>query len=1102
MKIRNIACAASLLFATLSAAQAQVTQTITAWNFDNIAISQTNNPIASTGSGTANAIGMTTSLTPTPSVSNPDVQSLAGSSTGGANCWRIRGKGTTPNTGNGWDSAAALGTQGAEFDVSTVGYTNIQVSLDINATTQGEQKFQLQFTPDGTHWYNITNLSLGSGSTVVLATNTTSANTVYGTYGKLQSTANAGWNNSIMANLASLTNVSLSVNQNPSFGIRVVNAATGADCVAAAGTALNNTSGNWSLDNIVITGTTQVLPLPLGPVLTADPNNITVNSNSFTVTFPSGNSAWVSAITNISVGGTNLYTTAHNYGITIGAASISFNMTSNAVYQVAGSLHITVSASGYIDDSVSQTIVLPAGPMLTAAANVTVDSNSFAISFPSGNSAWVSAITNISVGTTNLYTLSHNYGITFGSTNISFNTTAAAVFRKSGSLNIVVVASGYNSDSVSQYIAPGAAVNLAITTQPAGPTGDGGTLVAQPALSYLDQFSNVATNATATFTASVNPGWWSFGPGSGLSVAMVNGTVNFTNLSVSSPKAVTGAVITFTASGSGLPAINTTNSTGFNIPAPRSTGFTSGNLTVLQEDLVNKNSTMSIIELSPSITGQSAPVNVYPVPATETNALRQASSGSTGRLANTDDGTFVSFAGAQINDGSLVSTPDVTAVNARGAGTFDANGNYTLQATYTGLGVYLGTNISNQARSAVSVDNLTWYMGDKGGIYTNGQADYNSYIQYQVYNGIGQGNVRSLRSFGGTVYALQQEGGTQTNVIILSTVPDPSSGSQAMFPLEGFPIDGYTTDFYLLCSGANGSIYDTCYYIDGTNATTGAIFKYYYTGVNDPYTSQQIWAPAGSWACTNSGDALCAATNPVTGGYDIYITTGNGGVAGNSVKRIHDSSAWNSTINVISTNILYTVSSNSTLKGISFAPVAASGSPVVVALTASNLTTTAATLAASVNPNGTAAGYWFNYGPTTDYGSVTPTNALAAGSSPVIVTSALTGLLPGTIYHYQIVASNSVATSPGIDMTFIAPSPLITPYSITESPQVTGGVAAFSFTNGIGLTFSVHATNNLSAPLATWPVIGSPVEILPGSYQFNDPNPATNSSLFYIISQP
>jgi len=62
----------------------------------------------------------------------------------------------------------------------------------------------------------------------------------------------------------------------------------------------------------------------------------------------------------------------------------------------------------------------------------------------------------------------------------------------------------------------------------------------------------------------------------------------------------------------------------------------------------------------------------------------------------------------------------------------------------------------------------------------------------------------------------------------------------------------------------------------------------------------------------------------------------------------------------------------------------------------------------------------------------------------------------------------------------------------------------FSFTNAPGLSFSVRGTNNVTAPTTNWPVIGHAVESPAGSgqYEFVDGTPATNSTEFYILSQP
>lgn len=41
----------------------------------------------------------------------------------------------------------------------------------------------------------------------------------------------------------------------PNFAVEMVEASTGADDVSTQGTALNNTSGKWRFDNMVISGT-------------------------------------------------------------------------------------------------------------------------------------------------------------------------------------------------------------------------------------------------------------------------------------------------------------------------------------------------------------------------------------------------------------------------------------------------------------------------------------------------------------------------------------------------------------------------------------------------------------------------------------------------------------------------------------------------------------------------------------------------------------------------------------------------------------------------------------------------------------------------------
>ena len=230
--------------------------TVTEWAFDNNAIAVNTSPAPSTGTGTASTLGFNSTYnsqaTPTPanstSVDTSDVNSSTPNSTdpAGIQQWRIRGGdgttgGNTSTGNNGWSSFAPVASQGAQFVASTAGFNNIQVSFDWSPTAQGEAKLQLQYTLNGSTYINVpANLFTATGGATA-STNTSSANTVMG--GFLLSTTTTAYMNGITANLSSIAGAANDKN----FGIRLVNAATGADDTTTTGAALNNTSGNWRL---------------------------------------------------------------------------------------------------------------------------------------------------------------------------------------------------------------------------------------------------------------------------------------------------------------------------------------------------------------------------------------------------------------------------------------------------------------------------------------------------------------------------------------------------------------------------------------------------------------------------------------------------------------------------------------------------------------------------------------------------------------------------------------------------------------------------------------------------------------------------------------
>ena len=87
-------------------------------------------------------------------------------------------------------------------------------------------------------------------------------------------------------------------------------------------------------------------------------------------------------------------------------------------------------------------------------------------------------------------------------------------------------------------------------------------------------------------------------------------------------------------------------------------------------------------------------------------------------------------------------------------------------------------------------------------------------------------------------------------------------------------------------------------------------------------------------------------------------------------------------------------------------------------LAASGATGTTTTLNAQAYANGAPSTAYFLWGQTTNYGSLSATNTLAANYLAQAVAVGITNLSPSTIYHYQTVVVNGAGTNNGGDLTF------------------------------------------------------------------------------------
>ncbi|MDB6109253.1 MAG: Fibronectin type domain protein, partial [Pedosphaera sp.] len=139
---------------------------------------------------------------------------------------------------------------------------------------------------------------------------------------------------------------------------------------------------------------------------------------------------------------------------------------------------------------------------------------------------------------------------------------------------------------------------------------------------------------------------------------------------------------------------------------------------------------------------------------------------------------------------------------------------------------------------------------------------------------------------------------------------------------------------------------------------------------------------------------------------------------------------------------------------------------------ATNVTDTSAGLQATLYPGTTATAY-FQYGLTTNYGSLTGTFTEPAGTSNLLVTTSISGLLAGSTYHFRAVATNSVVKRLGDDLTFttaggVPQAATLTAFGITTNQATLNGTAN---PNGAGTT--VYFAYGLTTSYGTTNLVGN-----------------------------
>ncbi len=133
--------------------------------------------------------------------------------------------------------------------------------------------------------------------------------------------------------------------------------------------------------------------------------------------------------------------------------------------------------------------------------------------------------------------------------------------------------------------------------------------------------------------------------------------------------------------------------------------------------------------------------------------------------------------------------------------------------------------------------------------------------------------------------------------------------------------------------------------------------------------------------------------------------------------------------------------------------------PLLSAESASAVGSSSALLSGAVAPEGARTRYWFEYGATEALGQSTPGGELPAGAGVVTVApEAISGLTPGTLYHYRLRAANKWHEAVGETQTFTTAS--------APSTTSSGGLPT---TSSGGSELSPSLIPPMSQPLAPAP---------------------------------
>ncbi|MBI2471289.1 MAG: carboxypeptidase regulatory-like domain-containing protein [Planctomycetes bacterium] len=374
---------------------------------------------------------------------------------------------------------------------------------------------------------------------------------------------------------------------------------------------------------------------------------------------------------------------------------------------------------------------------------------------------------------------------------------------------------------------------------------------------------------------------------------------------------------------------------------------------------------------------------------------------------------------------SVGSSPSYVGVNPSTNRIYVSNGNSNTVSVIDGATNAVVSTISLSSPTGVGINSTTnrIYVPD----YWNNTVRVIDGTTNTVVSTISVGsfpNGVGVNSSTNRIY-VANEGGYTVSVIDGAANTVISTISVGSYP-NGVGVNSSTNRIYVANEFSN-----TVSVIDGaTNTVTSTISVGSYPfGVGVNSSTNRIYV---SNAHSDTVSVIDGATNTVTSTVSVGSNPFGVGV-NSSTNRIYVANYLGNTVSVIED--------------------ASSSAPTVTTGSATDVTSSSATLNGTVNANGASTTAWFQYGITSGSYSSTSTTQSLNGSSNTTVSIGISGLSASTTYYYRIAAQNSGGTSYGSEASFTTSAP-------ADTTAPTGSI---TINSGASYTKSSTVTLNLSA---------------------------------------